>query len=293
MILSSLFFVLIMLFLLYWALIPLYCGNLSECRLDSTKTSTPYNWFIGSLTLVMIASSALTAFQCPSTNKTTNVLYAIFSTLACWSIFAFVVYGREYFRMSFANVFGYMWVSKKANDILNKISPANNIDADELIKLLSTNTTDSSGTKYPIGNDADIQLLKKKLTKHSIDDNFELMTYIRSGINYVPSLKYIKDYTNKFFEKPISDAIDSGMDGVKDNADLMELLDTVYTRDIIGEIILFAMAGIMCSYLSEYLIKKINCNYKTKEEIEKGLAEYNEQYNKQKDMEQKQFVVSM
>jgi len=282
-----------MLILLYWALIPLYCGNLSECRLGSPNSSSPYNWFIGGLVLVMMASGALTAFQCPSVNKTTNILYAIFSTLACWSIFAFVVYGREYLRMSFANVFGYMWVSTRANEILNKISPSNNVDADKLIKLLASNNDGSSATKYPIGTEADIEFLKKKLTKYSVDDNFEMMTYIRSGTNYVPSLKYIKDYTNKFFETDISNAIDGGIDGVKENEDLMELLNIVYTRDIIGEIILFAMAGIMCSYLSEYLIKKINCNYKTKEEIEKGLNEYNQQYNKQKELEQKQFVVSV
>jgi hypothetical protein len=282
-----------MLILLYWALIPLYCENITDCRLDSNKTSTPYNWFLGGLLLVMVSSAALTAFQCPSTSKTTNILYAIFSTIACWSIFAFIVYGREYFRMSFANVFGYMWISKKANDILNKISPSNNIDADELIKLLSSNSDSSSVTKYPIGKDSDVEFLKKKLTKHSVDDNFELMTYIRSGINYVPSLKYIKDYTNKFFVKNISDSIDGGQDEVRKNEDLIELLNIVYTRDMIGEIILFAMAGIMCSYLSEYLIKKINCNYKTNEEIDKGLNDYDKEYNKTKQMKQKEFVVRM
>jgi hypothetical protein len=281
-----------MLILLYWALIPLYCEPLADCRLDSAKTSTPYNWFLGGLLLVMVASGALTALGCPAENKTMNVLYAIFSTLASWSIFIFVVYGREYFRMSFANVFGYMWVSKRANEILNKISPDANINADELIKLLSTNEN-SSLSKYPTETEADIQILKKKLTKHSVDDNFELLTYVRSGINYIPSLKYIKDYTNKFFIASVSNSIDSGMEGVKNNPELMELLDIVYTRDIIGEIILFLMAGIMCAYLSEYLIKKINCSYKTKEEIEKGLNDYNEQYNKQKEMEQKQFVVTV
>jgi hypothetical protein len=239
----------------------------------------------------MIAANILTAINCPSDNKIANVGYAIFSTLACWSIFVFVVYGREYLRMSFANVFGYLWVSKKANDIITKIIPKNYVDLEELITKLSKDT-DDNGTKYPRDKQSLTELIES-VPKTRIDDNFELLTYLRSGQNYVASLKYVKDFTNKIFRTDIGVEIDQGEPSIKKNEDLVELLNILYTRDVIGEIILFILAGVMCAYLSEYLIKKINCSYKTPEEIEKGIDDYNTEYNKQQEMESKQIVVTV
>jgi hypothetical protein len=208
---------------------------------------------MGVLVVLMVATNVVTAMGCPSENKLANISYAIFSTLACWSVFIFIVYGREYFRMSFANVFGYLWVSKKANDIITKIIPKSRVDFGELLENISKNPA----TKYKIEN-IDLEKMMEATSKTRIDDTFELLTYLRSGENFVPSLKYVKDFTNKMFDPSIGTAIDAGVDTVKDNADLVELLDVLYTRDVIGEIILFVMAGVMCSYLSEYLIKKIN-----------------------------------
>lgn len=290
MILSSLFFVLIMLILLYWALIPMYCTDLTECRLDSTKSTSAYNWFIGVLFLLMIASSVLTAINCPSENKILNVVYAIFSTIACWAIFAFVVYSREYMRMSFANVFGYLWVSKKANEILAHIIPTKYVDITELMNKLSAQTSTSNGNIYKRDLSTITPEMIEKVSRIRIDDNFELLTYLRSGSNYIPSLEYVKEYTNKIFREDVANAIP---DGVKENKDLIELLNVLYTRDIIGEFILFILAGVMCSYLTEYLIKKINCNYKTKEEIDKKIAEYDAQYNQQQQLKEKSIVVTM
>jgi hypothetical protein len=280
-----------MLILLYWALIPNYCKDTLECHLNSSLTSGAYGWFMTILIILMIAANILTAINCPSDNKIANVGYAIFSTLACWSIFVFVVYGREYLRMSFANVFGYLWVSKKANDIITKIIPKNYVDLEELITKLSKDT-DDNGTKYPRDKQSLTELIES-VPKTRIDDNFELLTYLRSGQNYVASLKYVKDFTNKIFRTDIGVEIDQGEPSIKKNEDLVELLNILYTRDVIGEIILFILAGVMCAYLSEYLIKKINCSYKTPEEIEKGIDDYNTEYNKQQEMESKQIVVTV
>lgn len=290
MILSSLFFVLIMLILLYWALIPMYCKDALECQLDSDLSMSAYNWFLGVLIALMVASNVLTALGCPSDNKMLNIAYAMFSTLACWAIFGFVVYTREYMRMSFANVFGYMWVSKKANDILTHIVPKNYVDLTELLTKLSTE--DPTGTKYPRDKQSLTELIES-VPKIRVDDNFELLTYLRSGANYVPSLKYVKDYTNKIFKEDVGAAIDGGIDTVKTNTDLVDLLDTLYTRDVIGEVILFSLAAVMCAYLSEYLIKKISCNYKTTAEIEKGIADYDAQYNQQQALEKQKVVVTV
>jgi hypothetical protein len=49
----------------------------------------------------------------------------------------------------------------------------------------------------------------------------------------------------------------------------------------------------MCAYLSEYLIKKISCNYKTTAEIEKGIADYDAQYNQQQALEKQKVVVTV
>lgn len=285
MILSSLFFVLIMLILLYWALIPNYCSDIIQCRSDSNQTSGAYNWFVGILLVLMVATNVLTAINCPSDNKMANIGYAIFSTLACWSIFLFVVYGREYLRMSFANVFGYMWISKKANDIITQIIPKSYVDLEELITKLNKETD----KKYPIDKNSFDELLEA-VPKTRIDDNFELLTYLRSGTNYIPSLKYVKNFTNKIFRNDVATAIDTA--DMK-NVQLIELLNLLYIRDVIGEIILFVLSAIMCAYLSEYLINKINCSYKTPEEIEKGIDEYNAEYNKQQEMESKQIVVTV
>lgn len=268
----------------------MYCKTTLDCRLDSTLSISAYNWFLGVLIAIMVASNVLTALSCPSDSKMLNVAYAMFSTIACWAIFAFVVYTREYMRMSFANVFGYLWVSKKANDIITHIIPKNYVDLTELITKLSSE--DPSGTKYPRDKQSLTELIES-VPKIRVDDNFELLTYLRSGANYVPSLKYVKDYTNKIFREEVATAIDGGIDTVKTNSDLVDLLDTLYTRDVIGEIILFFLAAVMCAYLSEYLVKKINCNYKTTEEIEKGIADYDAQYNQQQEMEKQKVVVTV
>jgi hypothetical protein len=280
-----------MLILLYWAFIPNYCKDTVECHLNSSITSGAYGWFMAVLIILMVATNILTAINCPSQNKIVNVGYAIFSTLACWSIFIFIVYGREYLRMSFANVFGYMWVSKKANEIITKLIPKNYVDLEELITKL-TKETENNTTKYPIDKQSITELIES-VPKTRIDDNFELLTYLRSGTNYVSSLKYVKDFTNKVFREDIGTAIDQGEPSVKTNTDLVELLNILYTRDVIGEIILFVLASVMCIYLSEYLIKKINCSYKTPEEIQKGIDDYNAEYNKQQEMEKNQIVVTV
>jgi hypothetical protein len=268
----------------------MYCSDLTECRLDSTKSNPAYNWFVGILLVLMVATNMLTAISCPSENKFMNIIYATFSTIACWAIFVFVVYTREYMRMSFANVFGYLWVSKKANDIITHIIPKNYVDLTELLTKLSSN--DDSATKYPKDKQTITELIES-VPKIRIDDNFELLTYLRSGSNYIPSLRYIKNYTNKIFKSDIAAAIDSEPSTVKENADLLDLLNTLYTRDVIGEFILFILAGVMCSYLSEYLIKKISCSYKTTEEIDRDLAEYNSIYHQQEELKKKQMVVTM
>jgi hypothetical protein len=238
----------------------------------------------------MVSTNILTSINCPSENKIANIGYSVFITLACWSIFLFIVYGREYLRISFANVFGYLWISKKATEIITKIIPKNLIDIEELLRKTKEETGNNK-TNYPTDN-LSFQKLIESIPKTRIDDNFELLTYLRSGTNYIPSLTYIKDFTNKVFTENIEKAINNGVDGVKENEDLIELLNALYIRDVIGEIILFVLAGVMCSYLSEYLIQKINCSYKTPEEIEKGIDEYNAEYNKQKQMENKQIVVT-
>jgi hypothetical protein len=294
MILSSLFFVLIMLVLLYWALIPMYCSDLTACRINSSLTAPAYNWFVGVLILLMIGSNLLTALQCPSPNKGMNAMYAIFSTLACWALFVFVVVTREYMRLSFANVFGYLWVSKKASEILNVLIPTNNVDIAELVdQLQGEKTSEAGSTKYPEKSPLPLQSLINLLQKHRIDDNFELLSYLRSGDNFVPSLQYVSKYTSKTFSGDFQRAIEGGVETVKETPALMDLLNVLYTRDVIGEVILLVLAGVMCSYLSEYLIKKINCSYKTTAEIDQGLAEYNAQYNSNQEMEDKQIVVTL
>lgn len=294
MILSSLFFVLIMLVLLYWALIPMYCSDLTACRLNSSLSATAYNWFVGVLVLLMIGSNLLTALQCPSPNKGMNAMYAIFSTLACWALFVFVVFTREYMRMSFANVFGYLWVAKKAGEVLNVLIPANNVDIAELVhKLQDEKPTEDGMTKYPRDAPLPLQSLLNLLQKTRIDDNFELLSYLRSGDNFLASLQYVSKYTNKTFSADVQQAIDGGVESVTATPALVDLLNVLYTRDVIGEIILLVLAGVMCSYLSEYLIKKINCSYKTTAEIDQGLAEYDAQYNKNQEMENKKMVVTL
>jgi hypothetical protein len=294
MILSSLFFVLIMLSLLYWALIPMYCSDLTACRLNSTLSAPAYNWFVGVLILLMIGSNLLTALQCPSPNKGMNAMYAIFSTLACWALFVFVVFTREYLRMSFANVFGYLWVSKKASEILNVLVPANNVNISDLVNRLQEEKQTGEGfTKYPENSPLPLQSLINMLQKNRIDDNFELLTYLRSGENFVPSLQYVSKYTSKTFSPDVQTAIEGGVESVKNTPALVDLLNVLYTRDVIGEVILLVLAGVMCSYLSEYLIKKINCSYKTTAEIDQGLAEYDAQYNQDQQRKDKEIVVTL
>jgi hypothetical protein len=275
-----------MLLCLYWGFIPRYCSDLIECRLNPSITSGAYGWFFTILIILMVATNILKSINCPSENKLANIGYSVFITLACWSIFLFIVYGREYLRMSFANVFGYLWISKKATDIITKIIPKNLVDVEELLREIK---------KEPPNNKTNQELVQKliqSIPKTRIDDNFELLTYLRSGTNYVPGLIYIKDFTNKVFTEKVEKAINDGVDAVKKNDDLIELLNVLYIRDVIGEIILFVLAGVMCSYLSEYLIQKINCSYKTPQEIEKRIDEYNAEYNKQQQMENKQIVVT-
>ena len=278
-----------MMFLLYWAFIPAYCSDQLACRMNSEISYNAYNIFIGILILLMIGANALTALGCTSNTRGMNIMYAVFSTIACWSIFAFVVYSREYLRMSFSNVFGYFVVYSKINDILHKIVPKNITNTDILVNLLSNNEK----AKYTKEDELTVSyLFNKALTKLHVDDNFELMTYLRSGTNYVKSLQYVKNYTNAIFRTDIGNAIDGGENTIKANTDLVDLLNVLYTRDIVGEIILFVMSGIMCAYLSEYLITKINCNYKSTQEIETSVEKYNEEYNKAQTAKNKQVVVT-
>lgn len=288
-----------MLLLLYWALIPMYCPDLTVCRLNSNASATAYHWFVGVLILLMVGSNVLTAIQCPSQNKGRNVLYAIFSTIACWSLFVFVVYTREYLRMSFANVFGYLWVAKKAGEILNKLSPPSNVNVEELVKSLESDAPHPGGKGNIYNTEKDVVPWKtfvlNLLQKVRVDDNFELLSYLRSGENYVPSLNYIQKYTNKPFSDPAAAAAiaEGSVEKIQSDANLMALLNVLYTRDVIGEVTLLVLAGVMCAYLSEYLVKKINCSYKTTEEIDQGLAEYDAQYNKKQAMDNKKMVVTL
>jgi hypothetical protein len=205
-----------------------------------------------------------------------------------------VVVTREYMRMSFANVFGYLWVAKKAGEILNVLIPANNVDIAELVHQLQDEKPIQDGmTKYPRDTPLPLKSLLNLLQKTRVDDNFELLSYLRSGDNFVPSLQYVSRYTNKTFSAEVEQAIEGGVESVKATPALVELLNVLYTRDVIGEVILFVLAGVMCSYLSEYLIKKINCSYKTTAEIDQGLAEYDAQYNQNQQQKDQQIVVTL
>lgn len=291
-----------MLLLLYWALIPMYCPDLTVCRMNSNASANAYHWFVGVLVALMVGANVLTALQCPSENKGLNVVYAIFSTVACWSLFVFVVYTREYLRMSFANVFGYLWVAKKAGEILNGLRPSNQVNVEELVASLEQeqhtpgDSSLANGNVYEKPSQVSLKnMLLNWLQKVRIDNPFELLSYLRSGDSFVPSLQYVQKYTNKPFSDPEAAAAitEGSVEKITANASLVELLNVLYTRDVVGEVLLLVLAGVMCAYLSEYLVKKINCSYKTMEEIDQGLAEYNAQYNQTQAMENKKMVVTL
>ena len=281
-------------------------------RLWDETTSTAYTIFSAVIVLFMLVVNSFQALSCNSMNPFNNILISTTSTFACWIIFIFVVYNKEYFRMCFANVFGYLATSTTLQQLLPLIVNPNVVDTGILQQALKQINSEHNNTKEQIKPEDIGNILSKELIKIPINDNLHLLSYLRSGTNFVYSLLFIRNYTNVYFKTEIQNTIDelkkitdnitpqtkqndfqTISNIVSNNQLLLQLLNTIYFKDIIGEIILFILAGIMCIYLNNYLISKINCNYKTKQQIETSIDQYNEIYNYNKSQTDKQIVVSL
>lgn len=324
MILSSLFFLLIFMAIFYNLIIPSYCNDITLCRLSDQYTNRPYQIFVAVIFSIMLILNVIQALNCPSLNTFNNILLATTTTIACWIIFSFVVYFREYFRMSFANVFGYLAMSTTFAKILPNIVNPSVIDSSVLETALDKFKPTSIEEYTKNGKLKDEELLKlltNEMIKIKVNDNLQLLSYLRSGTNFIYSLIFLSTYTNVYFKTDIqkgleqikdiaigmkkktetengiseqdkTDAFTKISNIVKENSQLLELLNTLYYRDIIGEVIVFILAGTMCVYLSNYLITKINCNYKTKSQIDQSINEYNAIYNENKQQKNKEIVVT-
>lgn len=324
MILSSLFFLLIFMAVFYNLMIPSYCNDFTLCRLWDEPTSTPYQIFIVVVIAVMLLLNIIQALKCPSLNTFNNILLATATTISCWIIFSFVVYFREYFRMSFANVFGYLAMASTFSKILPNIVNPSVIDSAVLETALDKfkpNSIEQTKESGKLKDEELLKLLTNEMIKIKVNDNLQLLSYLRSGTNFIYSLIFLSNYTNVYFKTDIqkgleqikviaidmksktenengiseqdkTDAFTKISNIVKENSQLLELLNTLYYRDIIGENIVFILAGTMCVYLSNYLITKINCNYKTKTQIVQSIDQYNAIYNENQEQKKKEIVVT-
>ncbi len=205
MILSSIFFLLIFMAIFYNLILPSFCNNITLCRIWDEPSSTAYQIFSGVIVLIMLLINIFQALNCPSLNTSNNILLAAASTFACWLIFVFVVYTKEYFRMSFANVFGYIAMYSYIGKILPLIVNPNVIETGILQSAIQQ--VQSGDTR--ISNEELGKLLTNEMIKIPIKDNFQLLSFIRSGTNFIYSLMFLSTYTNVYFKTDIQNTLDS------------------------------------------------------------------------------------
>lgn len=302
---SALVFVLfVWTIVLYMVLIPYFASKAEDKMMNDASSISAYMVYFVGILIFQIIQGIVQVLPCNGTALPLRITYVILLTGACWTIFAIVLFSRELMRMPFANTFGYLYVSKKLQDALQVLIPKNLTNTNILIDTLKQSSTSLSSSSSSAVDKAFLsEMMKNVLTKTHVEDNYELSTLIRSGTNFIKSLKYINDYTTTIFDTPYIANINqiyatltkekknnnAGMD-MADTPDtdtdmpaivllspLVTLLQIVYTRDQIGEFLLLFLVGIMCIVLTMYVVQKNACSAKSLTQINQEVAEYEAQ----------------
>ena len=242
-----------------WSNIVLLCLGISiltfllwkENSIDRIRQSAInkyYYWFIGIFMGCCIISNAIQTYMC--TRKLVDIGGSVLYTILGWLSFIIVVVYHEYLRIPFANVLGYIIYSSKIEDSVNEI----NQTISEQGCSSSTDTPSTDGKDTPSGT-------CPKDTERSI---FEICTLLRSGSLFDASLLYLwpqLKHTNGVSNTSISSTDTSSLSITNDSLaeNVSKLFMTCYLRDIIGETVLFALVGIMCIFIYEYLTSKYIC----------------------------------
>ena len=208
--------------------------------LKNEAESKYYNWFLIAFGSLCIVSNSVQLYSC--THKVVDIFGAIIYTLLSWMCFIIVVVYREYLRIPIANVIGYLMYSRSIEHWVNCING--------IIKNIKC---------------ADPENCPKD-EERSI---FEICTLLRSGKLFDLSIIYLWPQLNKLTglnqgdsnESPISMESDGNLRIT--NTDLIQCISglfiTCYKRDLMGDIILFSLTGILCVFISEYILSTYKC----------------------------------
>jgi hypothetical protein len=231
--------------------------NIEEIKKDIQ--SIYYKWLLGILVIVFICSNAIQTYLC--TKQILDIFTSVIYTLLSWMCFSISIVYREYLRIPIANVIGYLFYSKKIENLVNCINSQ--------IK----ECTDPD--KCPKDDERSI---------------FEICTLLRGGKLFDLSVLYLWPQLNESNgigvnksdnpikeEEPIKEKepikedtnvspVLTGGSGIPLSITQPELLEcisnlfmTCYHRDLIGDIILFSLTGVLCVYISEYILSTYKC----------------------------------
>ena len=208
--------------------------------IKQSVNSIYYNWFIGVFITLCIVSNAVQTYVC--TYNLSDVGGSVLYTLLGWMSFMIIVAYRDYLRIPLSNVLGYIIYARSI---------------DNLVTGINLNIVCKDPEQCPKDGERSI---------------FEICTLLRSGDLFDKSMFYLwpqLNYAQGVSSSPapgmvISDEHTSSPSRLYiSNTELAEYITKLfmvcYRRDIIGELALFILSGLTCSFIYAYLTSKYVC----------------------------------
>ena len=200
--------------------------------IKNNSISFYYNWFLSGFIIFCVISNAIQAYNC--THNFVDIIGASLFTILSWMCFAIVIVYREYLRIPVSNVLGYLVYSRNIEYLVN--------DINKYIKCADP----------------------EKCPKDDERSVFEICTLLRSGKLFDLSILYLWPQLNNPEEVGLGES-SRETNGILHitNPDLIRCINDLfmacYKRDLIGDIVLFSLTGVMCVFISEYIMSSYKC----------------------------------
>jgi hypothetical protein len=259
-------------------------NNIDEIKKDIQAVY--YKWLLGILGIVFIVSNSIQTYLC--TKKWFDIISSIIYTLLSWMCFAISIVYRETLRIPIANVIGYLFYSKTIEHLVNCIN-ANIKECTDPVKcpkddersIFEICTLLRSGKLFDLSvmylwpqlkepnainqiekSLKDIKNQKDKSTKDNtpeptVTDN----TSVESPSKDIPIPMEEVDpaITDTFLPQTGGSTGDIPIENRALIECISNLFMTCYHRDLVGDIILFSLTGVLCVYISEYMLSTYKC----------------------------------
>lgn len=217
--------------------------SISYIKLDSINKY--YIGFVGIIVSASIIGNTIQMYLC--NNNISDIWKYMIYTILGWMAFVIVVVYREALRIPFSNVLGYLVYSTTIENLVN---------------CINSSITCADPDNCP------------KDIERTI---FEICTLLRSGRLFDASLLHLWPQFKTSSEVAAGDHLDgtpsiSSYEASNEttfriiNQELgvcvSNLFMICYNRDLLGELVLFMMTGVLCSFICEYVLSTFKCKNK-------------------------------